>query len=68
MKKNCLTCKYEPDWSAPIGIDYPRQTGFCKWDGVIPLIPAVYVMHREGISKYSDGSGVKTRCDTWEPK
>ena len=39
MKKHCLTCKYEPVWSDPIGPEGKKyKAGFCKY--MLPNLPA----------------------------
>jgi hypothetical protein len=68
MKKNCLTCKYEPDWPAPKGKEYPRSCAPCKWDKELPPLPGVMVIRREFVTRYSDDSGVIEHCKAWEPK
>ena len=67
--KTCLTCKFEPIWSKPTKGEYSRQWGMCNWDLPIPELPASYVIHIEGITRFvNDDSGVKTRCKTWTAK
>lgn len=67
---NCLTCRYEPDWSEEFGKDYPRRTGSCKWDlhHIIPLLPKIYTIHKTVITKHADNSGVMTNCPTYKSK
>ena len=68
MKKNCLNCKYEPNWPDPIGRDYPRRIAPCLWDKPIPVMPRTMRVVCEPVSRYSDDSGVIDNCKTWEPK
>ena len=68
IMKNCLTCKYEPDWSDWIGVDYKRRIGACKYPILIPKLPSVYVITRRKVIRYSDNSGIETMCKVWEPK
>jgi len=64
---NCLNCKYEPLWHDPVGKEHPRQSGECRWDGVIPAMPKIYRIEKGIIVKYSDNSGVPSNCKTWVP-
>ena len=72
MKKNCLTCKYEPDWGEWTKGYHPRQSGLCKRkefaDELISKLPRSYQVTINGITRYSDDSGVMTRCPAWEGK
>lgn len=68
MKKNCLTCKYEPDWGRPVGREFPRQSGKCKKQVELPVLPAVHEVHVKHIIRYSDNSGLPAKCPAWEPK
>ena len=73
MKKNCLTCKYEPDWSEWSGGEYSRQYGSCKWNGELKdrlkeSLPETYTITIKNITRYSDDSGTMNRCPLWEAK
>lgn len=68
MEKNCLTCKYEPDWGDWTAGEYSRCFGACKWDEGMPKLPAVMTVQMSHVIRYSDDSGVHRRCDTWEKK
>ena len=72
MKKNCLSCKYEPDWSEWTTGEYSRQSGACKkteWaNDLIKRLPATYQVTVKHVTRYSDDSGVMNRCPAWEPK
>lgn len=69
MKKNCLTCKYEPEWGDPTKGEYARVFGTCQWPRVLPTLPSVYRVHAEGITRFlKDDSGIETRCPTWTAK
>ncbi len=66
--KNCLTCKYEPEWGEPTGSEYPRRHGRCKKEVALPKLPAVCRVLVETITIYSDNSGMPRKCATWEQK
>lgn len=66
--KNCLTCKYEPDWSRPIGVEYTRQTGKCKYIIKLPPLPIVYQLTINWLTRYSDDSGLPGSCPAWVSK
>ena len=72
MRKNCLTCKYEPDWSEWSQGEYPRQSGACKRDKwakeLIAKLPETYQVTVKHITRFSDDSGVMNRCPAWESK
>ncbi len=70
MKKNCLTCEFEPDWSEWIDAGYKRCHGKCKWedDGLIPDLPQVYILNERHVTRYGDDSGICHSCKTWKPK
>ena len=69
MIKNCLTCKYEPEWGEPVsaGCRFERRFGKCKWDG-LPKMPVTHVLTKKGITRYSDDSGIPGACKVWEAK
>lgn len=66
--RSCLNCKYEPTWGPVTGKDYPRRYGPCRWfeSHSMPLLPAVVKTRTDGVTRYSDDSGVMTHCQTWE--
>lgn len=66
--KDCLSCLYEPEWGPPTGTEYPRRFGRCRWNKPIPKLPKVFILRNEGITRYSDDSGVAQNCQAWEPK
>lgn len=66
--KNCLNCKFEPEWSEPTKTEYPRRHGRCQWDGAIPVLPRTHQIVKQPIVVYGDNSGVVTHCKTWEAK
>ena len=69
MSHNCLDCLYEPDWSGMSKGEYPRQTGYCKWDMPIQAIPQCFELHETRfIERYDDDSGVYKSCKAWMPK
>jgi hypothetical protein len=68
MKKNCLTCKWEPEWSKWVGVEYKRCVGDCRCPVKSQLLPAVYTLSKQGVTRYSDDSGLPTFCHTWEAK
>ena len=72
MKKNCLTCKYEPDWDEWTKGEYPRQSGACKrkeWaKELIDRLPETYQVTVSHVVRYKDDSGVMNRCPAWEAK
>ena len=66
--KNCLTCKYEPDWLPLSSVEYPRRMGVCKWDKEMPALPKPFLFIRNSIHRYSDDSGVPENCKAWGAK
>lgn len=64
----CLSCEYEPDWSEPVGVEYKRQSGKCKYIVNWPSIPWVYLITTRPLIRYSDDSGLPTACKTYKPK
>lgn len=71
MKKNCLTCKFEPEWKEWYGDGadrYPRQVGRCRYVVVLPKLPSVFQHSTLNIERYSDNSGIVTGCPTWSRK
>ena len=64
----CLTCKYAPEWSLPIGNSEPRSTGPCRKPVDIPAIPATYLVQQRWVEVYSDGSGFPMNCKAFENK
>lgn len=66
--KDCLNCKYEPEWSEWSSGEYSRCSGACKWDGDIPDLPEVYQVTVKHVIRYSDDSGIMRHCKTFEPK
>jgi hypothetical protein len=66
--KNCLTCKYEPEWGEWTSGTYSRCSGECRWDGVIPSLPAAMYVSVSRVVRYSDDSGIERKCATWEGK
>lgn len=70
MDKNCLNCKYEPDWSKIIGKEYPRRTGRCKWplENELPVFPHTCQISFSLVERYKDDSGICVTCKAWEPK
>jgi hypothetical protein len=67
--KNCLTCKYQPDWSAWIGCEFRRCVGECKYDVIGKtqfLIPECHHLQLYSITMYDDQSGLPSNCPTWE--
>ena len=71
-KENCLTCKYEPEWSEWVGSEiYKRKIGKCKKRLALPKnAPPVYTLTENVITRYSDDSGIysSSSCKSWEPK
>ena len=67
-KKTCFNCAYEPEWSEPVGVEYPRRSGRCKWSGTLPPLPKTYRVDVGCITIFSDGSGVAINCKTWKRK
>lgn len=67
--KNCLTCKYEPEWSEWSGGEYSTCSGPCRWAGELPKLPSVMqVTGPTHVIRYSDDSGIHRHCATWEKK
>ena len=74
MKKNCLTCKFEPVWSDPVGVGEKRyQAGFCAYE--LPLLPATFSTSIDSIilnyveknTVACDGKYIDN-CQVWEKK
>ena len=63
--RDCLTCKYEPNWGKVFGGDYPRRVGDCKNKIKLPPLPKVYRVSIAVIERYSDDSGVIQNCPAW---
>lgn len=71
MVKNCLNCKYEPDWSdwgKWKELEYGRQIGKCKFRLVLPVLPAVFHLVKTPIIRYHDNTGIENCCRAWEAK
>jgi hypothetical protein len=66
--KDCLDCKYEPDWSDPIGREYQRRSGKCKWDKPLPSLPQCYLVEKQFIVRFDDDSGIMRNCAVWEAR
>lgn len=67
--RDCLTCKYEPEWGPVTKGDYPRCSGACKWNDPMPVTPKAVRVLREPILRYvTDNSGIHTNCRAWQPK
>ena len=70
--RNCLNCKYEPEWSEWKKIEgfFSRCTGFCKFANKLSeiILPACSHIHTDMIVRYDDDSGIKYNCPAWEPK
>lgn len=66
--KNCLNCKYEPDWRPWTSGEYSWTSGKCKWDKPIPTLPAISIIATRPIIIYRDDSGMPRNCKTWEAK
>ena len=71
--KDCLTCKYEPDWSQwkeYFGITCCE--GYCGFESTRlakSKIPACYQLPRAIIiTRFDDDSGIYLNCPAWEPK
>jgi len=68
-KRNCLNCKWEPNWSEPIGIEYARQHGSCKYSMPdIKLPECSSPIYKNSVERYSDDSGICSNCKVWESK
>ena len=70
--KNCLNCKYEPDWS-----EFEQRGeyawchvkfGICKWNKTLPQLPQCYSLSKNAITRNSDDSGIMLNCKAWEKK
>ena len=68
MKKNCLTCKWEPVWSGWTSGEYSRCYGRCRFPVKAQLLPATHSLIIKPITRYTDDSGVPEKCRTWEPE
>ena len=69
MKAICLSCEYEPEWSAVAGKgEDARRYGSCRYPLAAPKMPAVYSIMSKSIIRYSDDSGMPGLCPTWEAK
>jgi len=68
MDKNCLTCRWEPDWVDWVGREFRRRGGRCRIEIALPVLPATWSVLKEPILMHVDNSGMPTQCKTWEPK
>lgn len=68
MNKNCLTCKWEPEWSEWIGKEIRRCFGKCRYPLKSQLYPQSYTVVNRVIERCSDDSGVCGACITWDAK
>lgn len=68
MKRNCLSCKYEPEWGDMVGREYPRRTGTCMFEVVIQTLPSCYSLTSRSITRHEDDSGIETNCRAWKEK
>jgi len=66
--KNCLTCKHEPNWCEWTKGEYSRCSGACQWLDKLPDLPATYQVTIKHVIRYSDDSGIETRCKVWMAK
>ncbi len=69
--RNCLNCKYEPEWSEWKNFpDHSRCIGSCKFVNKLDeiVLPACSYIHTDVITRYHDDSGIKYNCPAWEPK
>ena len=72
-KKNCLTCKFQPEWGKQVGKDYPRRAGKCRHPladakKIARQVPGVVVLSVNSPILFTDGSidGVSFPCPTYE--
>ena len=69
MEKNCLNCKYEPDWNKWVGAgDALRCSGMCKFKSVFPKLPPTTTINIKPIIRYVGDYGIYGRCPVWETK
>ena len=69
IKKNCLTCKWEPKWEVYGKGYYRRRVGPCRFPFQRPKnLPRCFIMQNRFISVYNDDSGMITDCVGWEAK
>jgi hypothetical protein len=71
MKKNCLTCRHEPDWGEWYKGEYARYYGKCQWPNseIIDQLPAVYEVNISLVERFKrDNSGLPYNCNAWEEK
>lgn len=66
--KNCLNCKYEPDWGEWTGREYKRTFGECRYEVELPDLPSVYTLTFRKVERYRDDSGIPKGCKTFEAK
>ena len=66
--KNCLNCRWEPEWSKWTGGEYSRCGGRCQIKIDIPALPRTWHIQKDYIERYEDNSGIPSGCKTWEPK
>lgn len=67
IRRNCLNCKYEPDWSEG-GLLSDRKLGACKWDKELPNLPSIMGLLVNRVVRFRDGTGMPEKCKAWEPK
>jgi len=73
MERNCLTCKWEPDWPEyKSRYGYEVTNGECKFELPDLLLPACVTSHcvikKRHVERYSDDSGIHHNCRVWSPK
>lgn len=66
MEKNCLTCKYEPDWGDWISSSFSFRSGLCKWKSNGPW-PMSYSVRERRVIQHKGTSEFK-KCDAWKSK
>ena len=64
----CLTCVYEPDWGEPVGVEYQRRVGKCKYIVDFPPLPYVCRVNTVSLTVYDDDSGLPISCKTYIKK
>ena len=67
-QRNCLTCKWEPEWNDWVGVEFRRCYGKCRCPVNAQTLPATYSLVIKSVERFSDDSGLPSRCYTWEEK
>ncbi len=65
MKKDCTTCKYEPEWGPLQGRQKQYRQGFCKFGPLPPVYPK---QEAAPVYMFGKGVGLPGACRAWTRK